>query len=196
MNIVTQSLEYYDHNKEKYNAFTHSIKYYSHKQNTSDTSHSTITFYDKNKKEILTSRAEILGAYFSKSRTWAWSWSIPTMIKNSIQLSRKILNYGLDLIVNKTSSNELFLKSELITSRFKITDPIQLDIHSAIASYISKTPIVIPMVYKIGDDGVELIDGFLIPYSGDVSVVSGGESGNDQYYVEYWFILDHKKLIN
>jgi hypothetical protein len=58
--------------------------------------------------------------------------------KNSTYLSRKLLNYGLDI-----DNEELIqLKSELITSRFKIKNTLQLDIHLALAGYLCKNPII------------------------------------------------------
>jgi hypothetical protein len=62
---------------------------------------------------------------------------VPYLSKNSTYTSRKILNYGLDL-----GPNQEYLKSELITSRFRITNPIQLDIHTAISSYLSQIPTI------------------------------------------------------
>ena len=39
----------------------------------------------------------------------------------------------------------MLLKNELITSRFRIADKVQLDIHCSVASYLSKCPFVIAM---------------------------------------------------
>ena len=54
---------------------------------------------------------------------------------NTNYISRKILNYGLDL-----DTNQNFLKTELVTSRFTVSNLLQLDIHVAIASYLTKIP--------------------------------------------------------
>ncbi len=104
---------------------------------------------------------------------------MPDVSKNKSMISRSILNYGLDL----ESSESLFLKAELITSRFKISDHTQLDIHSAISYYISR----VASIYKVfvpKSSKIQGIDGrmFPIPSSHDIEV-------ND-YYVWFLFMLD------
>lgn len=141
--LIINALKYYDLNNGKYFKIFDKIKYYSIVRSESDLEHNIVIFYDKHKNVILQSKYEILGIYNSDSNLWAWSWAMPSYQKNEVYLARKILNYGLDLIPHES----LFLKSELITSRFKINDVIQLDIHAAIASYISKNPIVYKLIF-------------------------------------------------
>ena len=100
------------------------------KANT-DMDHNVIVFLTL-KKKFYRSRYEIIGLYTSENNIWAWSWAIQCF-KNNTNIARKIWNYGAVL-----DPNVGFLKTELITSRFKISNKIQLDIHVAIASYISK----------------------------------------------------------
>lgn len=138
-NLIKNSLNYYDKNMEKYNKFLSKIRYVNFVFYTEDTKKSIIIFYDKDKKEIFKSRYEVLGAYNNTSKTWIWGWSIPNASKNLTFISKKILNYGLDIDDN---DENLFLKTELITSRFRITNEIQLEIHIAISSYISKIPLL------------------------------------------------------
>ena len=144
--LVMNALKYYDTNNEKYSKIFDKIKYYSiifsHKDNGIE--HNKIVFYDQEKKEIFKSRYEMLGIYHLKFKLWIWAWSIAILKKNEILLSKKILNYGIDL--DKDFS---FLKSELITSRFKISDEMQLDIHASIASYIAKNPMICEIIHPI-----------------------------------------------
>ena len=42
-----------------------------------------------------------------------------------------------DININNDPAN-ILLKNELLTSRFRITDMTQIDIHCALASYLSK----------------------------------------------------------
>ena len=141
--LITQSLNYYDINTEKYSKLYDKFKYYSIITSESDTDHNRIVFYDKNKEIIFKTRYEILGMYNATSNLWIWGWSIPSLQKNELYLSRKILNYGFDVLLNESH----FLKSELITSRFRISDTLQLNIHISIASYISKNPMIFRLIY-------------------------------------------------
>jgi hypothetical protein len=142
--LIINSLKYYDINTEKYSKLFNKAKYYSRisANQKGDLDHHQIILYDENKKEILKSRYEILGIYYFNLKLWVWGWSMPTLRKNEIILSKKILNYGIDLDLDST-----FLKSELVISRFRISDEIQLDIHVAIASYISKNPMIFKVIY-------------------------------------------------
>jgi len=141
--LITNSLNYYDSNNEKNSKLFDKAKHYEIIRSESDISHDIIILYDKHKTQIFKSRYEILGVYNIGAMLWTWSWSIPSYHKNEIYLARKILNYGLDIVPQESP----FLKSELITSRFKITDEIQLDIHTAIASYLAKKPMIFKLIY-------------------------------------------------
>lgn len=164
-NIVVDSLNYYDKNTEKYSYLFENTKYVKFKITNNDLEHSMIYLYDKNKKEVFKSRYEIIGIFTNFSKTWTWAWSIPHLYKNMAYTSRKILNYGLDL-----DPNERFLKSELVTSRFRITNSVQTDLHVAIASYLSKNPLIYKYVAYSGnmkgpDDLVEIVTKNDISYS-------------------------------
>lgn len=140
--LITNSLRYYDLNNEKYSRIFDKASFYSIIRSKNDLSHDVILLYDKNKNKIFKSRYEALGFYSLNAQLWSWAWSIGSYEKNLVYISRKILNYGLDI----APKEDPFLKSELITSRFRITNDIQLDIHAAIASYISKKPIVFKLI--------------------------------------------------
>lgn len=142
--IIVNSLKYYDANNEKYSKILDKIKYYTFTLNKEDINHSIIHFYDKNEQEFFSSRYELLGIYTPKINLWSWGWAIPYLEKNKIYLSKKLLLYGIDMSYTESP----FLKSELTTSRFKIADDTQLDIHAAIASYISKNPLIIRLIYE------------------------------------------------
>jgi hypothetical protein len=143
--LITNSLKYYDFNQEKYSKLFNKFKYYSIVQVETDIEHDKILFFDKDKQLIFESKYEILGIYYVSSQIWAWSWSIPNLNKNLVYTTRKILNYGLDII---PSREDIFIKAEIITSRFRISNEIQLDIHAAIASYISKKPMIFKLIYN------------------------------------------------
>ncbi|MBA42841.1 MAG: hypothetical protein CMF62_02390 [Magnetococcales bacterium] len=138
--VIRRALKYYDDNNDKTSETLKNARYFTTEKTTKDLSRNKITFYNENKIEIFNSEYEIIALYNNTSKLWTWSWSVPLLSKNSTYTSRKILNYGLDL-----GEKNLALKAELITSRFRISNPIQIDIHCAISSYLSK----IPMIYEL-----------------------------------------------
>jgi hypothetical protein len=139
--IVTNALEYYDENNDKYKHLFKNVKYIRLIDGATDMDHNMIYMYDENDNEVLNSRYEIIGLYSNESNAWIWAWSVPTFAKNSTVTSRKMVTYGTNLNPEST-----FLKAELITSRFRIANSIQLDIHVALASYLSRNPLVYKLV--------------------------------------------------
>lgn len=185
-NIVINSFIYYDKNKEKYDNITKNVKYVNFpafdKDDKGDIKRKHIVMYDKNKKPIFSSKYEIIGLYENVSNTWSWAWSVPRFKKNITYISRKILNYGLDLDISEQHS--LFLKTELITGKFKIHDPVQLELHAAIASYISKNPFIFKFV-KTASGPEEFVD---------VSNTKNTHNIDGLYSLYYLFILDHDTI--
>jgi len=110
-------------------------------QKSGDLEKNIIKFYDKNKETISCFDFEVIGVFNNNSSIWTWGWAIPTFNKNITYKIRKLLNYGIDL-----DAENILLKTELITSKFIINDPIQLDIHVALASFIAKNPVIYPLV--------------------------------------------------
>ena len=181
--LILDALEYYDKNKEIFDNLTSKIKYYSKIIHESDIDRNEIIFYDKNKQKIFESKYEIFGVFNNFSNTWTWAWSIPQLSKNQNYTSRKILNYSLDL----TPEPELlFLKNELITSRFRITNEIQLDIHNSIASYIAK----IPYIFKI------YLNPEKLKYKKEEYIELDDENTiGDNYMVQYIFLIDQENIL-
>lgn len=142
--LIVNSLRYFDSNREKYSNFIDKFKNYSIKLNDNDIEHSTITFYDDKFNELFKSRYEILATYYNNVNLMVWSWANPVLRKNLNYISKQTLFYGLNI---NPLNEDLFTKAELITSRFKITDDIQLEIHSAISSYISKQPFIYKLIF-------------------------------------------------
>ena len=145
-NLILNSLKYYDINNEKYLDFFNKVAYYRILEGNNDMDQHTIIFYDKNKVEFYRTRYEMLGCYYKDIKLWVWGWMLGRK-KSEIIISRKLLNYGLDL------GNEFdFLKMELITSKFRLISDFQLDIHVSIASYISKNPLIFKLVKASAND--------------------------------------------
>jgi len=141
--LIKNALEYYDKNKDKYyNKFTN-VKYISTEVSEKDTEQTVKYFYDDSFKLLFKSRCEYIGIYDEKYNIWSWAWSISFFKKNETNIIRKVLTYGTEL-----DPRSSFLKSELILSRFKISNKIQLDIHLAIVSYLAKKAIIFPQNYS------------------------------------------------
>jgi len=170
-NIVTNSLSYLDKNHEKYEHLLKDITHISYSDITDkDMERRTIYFYNKEGKLIFNSKFEFIGQY--SNNIWTWAWSIPKLSKNATYLSRKILEYGLDL----SAEDDIFLKNELVTSRFIIRNKVQLDINTAIAAYITKNP----LIFKFSSSQVHLEEDKKIKIDID-------NTNNDVFYL---FILD------
>ena len=94
---------------------------------------------------------EILGIFDDQTKTWVWSWLIPTIIQENIQISRSLLDYGLNLTTENKTNDYLFLKTQLTNSRFRLENSNQLDLHLALCSYLSKDKIkfIYPYIIKL-----------------------------------------------
>lgn len=189
ISLVTTALEYFDENSERYDGILKHAKYIKFIEAANDMEHNIVCFFDKDKREILRSRYEIIGLYNSNTNTWTWSWAISFFKKNNTNIARKLWNYGAML-----DPDVKYLKTELITSRFRVADFIQLDIHVGIASYISKNP----FVYKYGlgnliknAEGQMSIDENKKDAEGYISI---NEDKNVQVLVYYMFLLDHASI--
>jgi hypothetical protein len=136
-NLVSNSLEYFDINKSKYEIVFKNVYGIDFIISSNDVEPNYILFLDKNNGELFRSRYEIIGVYYEDYKLWTWGWAMPNLNKNITRIIRKLLNYGIDL-----ESSENYLKSELITSRFTINNPIQLEIHLALSMYLTKYPCI------------------------------------------------------
>lgn len=174
--LVTDALTWYDGNNEKYRNSFKNVRYTKFLRSENDMEHNVIIMYNDKKEELFRSKYEIIGLFNSNSHTWVWAWSIPNFRKNNTHIVRKILNYGAEL-----DPETRFLKMELITSRFRIADPIQLDMHVSIASYLSKKPLIykhiVPNEYKV-DPGAYF----------DI------KSESDHYTLYFMFLLDYAQF--
>ena len=176
--IVTDALEYYDKNNEKYREKFKNIRFTKFVENNNDMEHNVIIMYDNNKKELFRSRYEVIGLFNSTTNIWTWAWAIPSFRKNNTNIVRKIMNYGAEL-----DPQTRFLKMELITSRFRISNNVQLDIHASIASYLSKNPIIYNHYTNIQ---LKNISGYT-----DVKKIN-----SDNYTLYFLFLLDSNQFNN
>jgi hypothetical protein len=157
--FITDSLSEYDKNMKEQNKLLSNAGYFTFNNTNDSTENDKISFYDENNKKILDADYEVIGTYNIFYALWTWAWANPSFDKKWTRIITKILNYGFSLDPKKN----YHLKLELINSRFIISDYIQIDIHLAIASALSKIKniysLVIPSDAKkivfVEKDGIE-----------------------------------------
>ncbi len=185
--LVRDSLEYYDRNNQIYKHKFDKINFIRIEKNENDYEHNIIHFYDSDKKHLFKSRFEYIGMHEPQLQLWSWAWSLSFLKKKSTTIIRKILNYGTEL-----EPTAHFLKSELITSRFRIKHTIQLDIHNAIASYLSKKPVIYKFKFfnyakfETNDKDDDLINIVNPDFT---------KNSTDDYVNYFLFLLDYEDLI-
>jgi hypothetical protein len=129
--LVEKSLLYYD-NMINNNKFINidNIKV--------DRDKTTIVFPDIDNKIY---RYEVLGVFDNMNNIWMWGWMVPEFLTNETTIVKKLLNYGLKInpsILNKIPDDKLYLKTQLVNSRFLLQDIFQLELHLAISCYLAK----------------------------------------------------------
>jgi hypothetical protein len=143
--IISDALKYFDMNNDKYRRIKRRIKYVKRfPDDKQDIEGLKLIFYDNNMEELFVSRLEILGKYYNSINTWVWGWSLPPINKSLTTIIRKVFLYGTDIDINNNPAN-IMLKNELVTSRFRTYDDVQLDIHCSIASYLAKKPFILAL---------------------------------------------------
>lgn len=177
INIVSDALKYYDLNNEKYRDLKKRIKYVKTiDASKEDIEGKILAFYDGDKNKLFTSRVEILGKYYNTINTWIWGWSLPDIDKALTSIIRKVFFYGTD--INIDNSANVILKNELVTSRFRVVDDIQIEIHCAIASYLAKKPFI--FMWKE----------FFVTMTDELSEVKGEFYKGNTDVVYYTYIVD------
>lgn len=157
--IVNDALKYYDGNNDEYKHIRKRIRYVKHAVvDRKEMEGVKLVFFDEDMKELFTSRVEILGKYYNSMGVWVWGWSLPSINKSLTSIIRKVFLYGTDIDLNENPANVL-LRNELVTSRFRIEDEVQIDVHCAIASYLAKKPFIFAwrnLPFKGDDSAIEI----------------------------------------
>ena len=144
--FIKDALEKYDKNTEMYyNDIFKDAYYEEFILKNSEIDYDEVIFYDKNNNVIMKANYEMLGNFYVDTQIWVWAWSNPSYNKKLITRSSNLLFYGLKL----NSEENFSLKTELVNSRFQITDPIQIDIHLAIASELCKNQCIFKYPFTI-----------------------------------------------
>ena len=141
-NLIKNAYKYYDEKMKLYENL-HNMTGFSNDEYESDLKTASIKFYI-NKKIISEANYEIMGTYYKKDNLFIWAWADGDKHKNLTYISKKILNYGLDIVIDNSLDNKdefnlnSFLKMLLINSRIVVTNPVELDILTYISFYLSK----------------------------------------------------------
>jgi hypothetical protein len=143
--FITDSLSEYDKNIKEQQKLLKNAEYFKFFNSDDNTENDKISFYDENNKIILEAEYEIIGTYDTHYGLWTWAWGNPAFDKKWTRITTKILNYGFSLDPKKN----YHLKLELVNSRFIISDYIQIDIHLAIASALSKIKNIYSLVLPL-----------------------------------------------
>jgi hypothetical protein len=198
LSIVPDALKYYDENNERFEKIRKRIKYFERKiTNISgdddvdhiETDHPVYNFYDKDKKLLFKSRVEYIGKHYIDQNIWIWAWALSHINKSGSTIIRDVFMYGTDINVARggiLNPENLLLKNELVTSRSIITDPIQIDIHCAIASYLAKRPMILPF----SDVGLGYEEGPLYRYRSEPEMEQEESDKILSHFIYYMYILD------
>jgi len=116
---IIKSLEYFDTKNQKYDDYTKS----------QDSQVDEINKEIKIKSKVF--NFQTLGTFDVNSKVWLWSWVTPYLSLEETKLSREILNYGLKLEPDSNAQEHYFIKGQIINSRMRFQDEIQLEIFLA-----------------------------------------------------------------
>lgn len=130
--LIEKALQYYDMKLQEYSKYINSNESVLNKEDTS------IVFADIDKTKF---NYEYIGTFDNVNSVWMWAWMIPYFTTNETTIVRQLLNYGLKINPDndgKISNDKLYLKTQLVNSRFLLQDEFQLDLHLAISCYLIK----------------------------------------------------------
>jgi hypothetical protein len=130
--LIDKAIYYYDLKTIQYKKFIDTETIVVNRETN------TITF-DKFDNDMFT--YEILGVFDNLNNIWMWAWMVPEFLTNETNIVKKLLNYGLKInpsILTELSDDKLYLKTQLVNSRFLLDDMFQLELHLAISSYLAK----------------------------------------------------------
>ena len=145
MDIIQNALKEYDANNLKYAKYMKKVKYIQYiNSDGGDIESITCIFYDKDNKKLFSSKIEIVGKYYKNYNMWVWAWSLPLLDKTVTDTIKNIFLYITDIYTKKgiANANNIVIKQHFLTSRFLISDIIQIDIYCAISSYLSKVRLI------------------------------------------------------
>lgn len=184
--IISNALNYYDMNQENILKLLKKVKYFSYVVNLNTLNQ--IILYDDNFNTLLSSSYEIVSVYNPNNNIWKWSWSISSLEKKYTIISRKILEYALNLDPIK----ENLLRTKLINSDIKINNKLQLDIYLALSSYISKKPFILTLPIIETKPFVKTINGKSVNLGIYRDTFDFSKNNNSLPLISFYYIYDYK----
>ena len=131
--LIDRATLYYDMHSIKYKDIINTDKIELNRETN------IIVFPDIDKKEW---NYEILGIFDNTTNIWIWAWMVPDFLSNETNIVKKLLSYGLKINTTYNEVNmridKLYLRTQLVNSRFLLQDEFQLELHLAISSYLAK----------------------------------------------------------
>lgn len=94
-----------------------------------------IYIYDNNNNLLLNEKYQILSYLDKKTKTWIWSWLIPSIKFNNTIITKELLNYALKLDITE-SFEHYFIRLLLLNSRLIIKNNVEQDILLGICNYL------------------------------------------------------------
>ena len=104
-NIVSLSLAYYDKQKRKHHDYYKQNCRIELNDDGNDSSLPTYTIFQDD-KPVNKGVYNTLGVYFKEEKQWSWGWVCNTKTKIETYLSRKVLNYALDMVFDSVKTNK------------------------------------------------------------------------------------------
>jgi hypothetical protein len=154
--FIKDALEYYDNSNDCNMSYINKIKHIQFINKDTDIESDTINFYNSDNEIVLTTKYEILGIYYSKNKTWTWGWALPWIYKNKTNTVKKLLDYGYN--ITGKSDIDLFIKSLIVSSTYKLNNIQQLDIIRAITIYLTKSGELYSKKEYVDSDKKDYID--------------------------------------
>lgn len=113
----------------------------------SDLVRGRLVFRDKSTNSIvLETEFEYMGSHYEGYNVFIWSWAQAHLTRPYIYLTRKALEYALDLEPDKN-----YIRSTLSLSRGSVSHHIQVDINVALCAYLIKQSYIYPIVTVINN---------------------------------------------
>ena len=162
-NLTNKALLYYDTKNETYKNY---IKSTNIKVSRED---GTVEFKDVNEKKNKFNY-QILGIFDNDKSIWMWGWMIPELIEKETEIVKKLLYYGLKITPDNKqkiiTTDRLYLKTQLVNSRFLLDSNFQLELHLAIASYLIKENIkfIYPYTRYLNEEKTQYITVYYLIY--------------------------------
>ena len=144
--MIPAALMFYDTNNHQYEKDFKKVKQTHMALSRNDVDPSTIELYDKNNNMLRRCTFQILGRYEKQTQQFQWSWGITMLPKHLTKITRRLFNYGTNILlehtyVQKTLENPALVRSIFKDKKidpydYKLEEPIQDGVQSNIANTV------------------------------------------------------------